>query len=647
MSELQLIESVLARTERRRRWEHAFRGLWQGLLIGAIIWCAAVLAHKLFPTPVWTLTIAAALCGVSIFAGAIAGGWRKHSVSETARWVDGHQHLQERLSTALELARASGSETWRQLLVTDAASHLKEIDPNKLIRFRMSKASRWAIALLALGIGLGLVPEYRTKAFVQKQNEQKTIKEVGRDLVVMTKQTLSNRPPVMETTQKSMDAVNDLGDQFTKKAITRDQALKDLAKMSDRIKDEIKDMAKDPALRRMEQAARSHADNSSDGEQLQKQIAEAEKKLAENTATPEQMEKMENELSKLEAAAKAEVAKNGEMSQATKEKLSQSLAAMSKQAQSLGMNMPSLDQAVQALAESQPSMFLQDIKASQDDLQKMAELAKSLQQLQQQQTEKLGKDLAEQLKNGQPEAAQRTLQKMIDQLKSGTLSQEQMSKMMSEVSKAVDPGSMYGKAGDFLKQAAQQMAQGQKPGAAQSLDSASKELDRLMQQMGDAKSLMAELDELNKAEMGVGECNNPWGTKPGMKTGIGKGGKPGRGVGTWADENGGWGYNGQQTGLWDNSGLTRPDMAGKGQTDRGDGELSDALKPTQLKGQFSQGGPMPSITLKGVSIKGTSKVNYEEQVVAAQSEAQSALSQEKVPRAYRDSVRDYFDDLKK
>jgi flavin-binding protein dodecin len=56
---------------------------------------------------------------------------------------------------------------------------------------------------------------------------------------------------------------------------------------------------------------------------------------------------------------------------------------------------------------------------------------------------------------------------------------------------------------------------------------------------------------------------------------------------------------------------------------------------------------MPSITLKGVSIKGTSKVTYEEAAAAAQSDAQSALSQEKVPRAYQGAVKDYFDDLKK
>jgi hypothetical protein len=78
-----------------------------------------------------------------------------------------------------------------------------------------------------------------------------------------------------------------------------------------------------------------------------------------------------------------------------------------------------------------------------------------------------------------------------------------------------------------------------------------------------------------------------------------------------------------------------------------DPTLSDALVPTKVKGQFSTGDRMPSITLPGVSIKGTSKIQFEEAATAAQSEADSALSQDKVPRAYQGPVKDYFDDLKK
>jgi hypothetical protein len=232
---------------------------------------------------------------------------------------------------------------------------------------------------------------------------------------------------------------------------------------------------------------------------------------------------------------------------------------------------------------------------------------------------------------------------MITQLNSASLKPEQLQKILEEVTQAVDPAGDYGKVAEHLKSATGQMQANNKPGAAQSLAAAAKELEDMMQQMGDAQELSATLDALNQASMciGSGKC---WGMCKGPPR-SGPGGKPGRGVGTWADEDAEW--NGESTAGWDNSGLQRPEMAGRGQTDRGDAELNDALKPTKVKGQFTPGGPMPSITLKGVSIKGQSKVDYEEAAAAAQSDAQSALSQEKVPRAYQGAVKDYFDDLKK
>ena len=124
-----------------------------------------------------------------------------------------------------------------------------------------------------------------------------------------------------------------------------------------------------------------------------------------------------------------------------------------------------------------------------------------------------------------------------------------------------------------------------------------------------------------------------------------KGRGPGGGVGTWGDDSAQW--DGMYNEHWDNTGFDRPDEDPRGHTDRGEGDLNDALRPTKVKGQFKQGGPMPSITLKGVSIKGQSRVAYEEAAAAAQSDAQAALTQEKVPRAYQGAVRDYFNDIKK
>jgi uncharacterized protein with von Willebrand factor type A (vWA) domain len=641
MSELQIIESALEQAARRRRWSRALRGLWFGLLAGALASLLLACLYHLFPLPPWMALAAALIPFPCLLAGLIVGGWSKPPLAEVARWVDGRQHLQERLSTALEVAREPEIGRWRELVMADAAAHVQNLDPRRMMPFHLPKAGRWALVTLALVAGLGFVPEYRSKAYLQQKAEQQNIKEAGRQLVELTRRNLEKHPPALEPTQKSLESVKSLGEQLAKQTLTRSDALKDIASVAETLKDQLRELGKDPALKRLEQAARSGSTGEAQSPAgLQKQIESLQKQLGALTGNPEALDKLKQNLDKLEQAAKGLADPNSPGSDAERQKLSDSLSALSKLAQDLGVQLPQLDEAIQALAANQTELFLKDLQASTADLEKLRDLAKSLQQLQQQ-AEKLGKDLAEQLKNGQPEAAQQTLEKMISQLKSANLSPQQLRKILDEVSKAVDPAGKYGKVAEHLKNAAGQMQGGDKPAAAQSLADAAKELDKLMQQMGDAQDLQATLDALNQASTCIG-TGQGWSAC--RSSGFKPGGKGGSGVGTWAEDENSW--QAQWT-EGDNSGVKRPDTDPRGHTDRGEGELSDALDPTKVKGQFSPGGQMPSITLKGVSIKGQSKVAYEEAAAAAQSDAQSALSQEKVPRAYQGAVRDYFDDLKK
>jgi predicted nucleic acid-binding Zn-ribbon protein len=642
MSEIQVIQSALEGAARRRRWAGALRGLWWGLFAGAILTFLLLGLYHVLPLPLWTVALAALVPFPCMLVGLALGGWRKPSIKSVARWVDGRRRLQERLSTALEVSDEPQAGAWRDLVLTDAARHAKNLDPRQLMPFGLPKATRWALVLLAVCAGFGFVPEYRSKAYLQKKNDERNIKEAGRQLAELTRHSLEKRAPALEPTRQTLSGVTNLADQLTMRTLTRSEALKDLANAAEKLKDEIKELGKDPGLKRLEQAARSATgSDSQNATALQKQIESIQKQLGTPTGNPEAMDKIKKELEKLQEAAKGLADKNSPGSDAERQKMSESLSALSRQVQDMGLQVPQIDDAINALANNQTDLFLKDLQAATSDLEKLREMAKNMQQLQQQ-VEKLGKDLAEQLKNGQPEAAQQTLQKMISQLKSANLSPDELQKLMNEVSKAIDPAGNYGKVADHLKNASKQMQAGNKSDAAQSLANASAELDKLMQQMGDAQQLQSTLDALKEASMaiGSGQC---W--RMGSRPTFGQGGKPGSGVGTWAEEGAQW--DGQTSNGWDNSGVDRPDMDPRGHTDRGEGELSDALKPTKVKGQFSPGGQMPSITLKGVSIKGTSKVNYEEAAAAAQSDAQSALSQEKVPRAYQNAVKDYFDDLKK
>lgn len=645
MSELQFIETVIRRTARRRRWQRAFRGLWQGVFAGSLVWLGALGVYKLLPIPTVTLAWAGVALVLCALIGTLWAVWHRPSPESTARWLDQRLGLKERLSTALELASASAPQEWRQLLVHDAATHAKRLNERSLLPFTLPRISRWALLVLALGVGLGFVPEYRSKAHLQKQADAAVIRETGKNLADLTRRGLEERKPALAATEKSLERVKDLGEQLSQAKLTRSEALRDLASVTDKLKEETRDLAKDPALRRLEHAARSPSSaNSPSATDLQQKMDALQKSLGDKATNPEALDQLKSDLQKLQQAAAAMKAGDSASSEALKQQLEKSLADLARKAAELGLSLPPLDEAIQALEASQVDQFLKDLNLAQTDLERLAQMARALQQLQMQAAQ-LGKNLAEQLEKGQAFAAQATLKQMMTALKQASLSPEQLQQILREVDKAIEPGSEYGKVGEFLKDAVNQMQQGNQPGAGQSLAKASEELQRLMDQMGDAQALMAALENLDKASMCIGSGQG-WGLCQ-AKGGFNPFGKrPGSGVGTWGEEGGEWQASGDWTEPFDASGVERPDLDPRGVSER-DQTLSDALTPTKLKGQFSPGGQMPSITLKGVSIKGASKVRYEEAVTAAQADAQSALSQEKVPRAYQGAVKDYFDDLKK
>ncbi|MEW6303038.1 MAG: hypothetical protein AB1705_06180, partial [Verrucomicrobiota bacterium] len=171
MSDFQTIEEKLQNTAHRFRWHRGWRGAWQGLLWGGVLWLAALITYKLAPIP-WDIL---AWCGIAWMLAIVAGffiGWsRPVTVAEIARWVDQKQQLKERLSTALEVSRNAKAGEWKDLVVADAAGHVKNVDPRQLLPLHLPSLSRWALLVVVLAAGLGFVPEYRTKEFVQKQKE--------------------------------------------------------------------------------------------------------------------------------------------------------------------------------------------------------------------------------------------------------------------------------------------------------------------------------------------------------------------------------------------------------------------------------------------------------------------------------------------
>ncbi|MCF7764886.1 MAG: hypothetical protein K9N62_14545 [Verrucomicrobia bacterium] len=640
MSDLEIIESVVSRTHARRRRQSAWRGAWTGLVIGAVCWLLTLLAYKLLPIPSTTLTVGAILGLAPIAIGLLVGWSRGPSTLETAQWVDQRENLHERLSTAMEISRGETSQAWRDLVLNDAGRCAERIDPKRMLPLRLPRTSRWALLTLALGAGLGFAPEYRSPLYLKQKHETAVIRDTGRQLVELTRRNLQKRPPALEPTRNALDSVMELGEHLAKAKLTRNDALKDLASVTDQIKEQARELGKNPAIKSLERAARTPNKGGAPGfAELQKKVEALQTALGNQKAGSEELEKLKEDLERAREAAAGMPGGDSPEARSAREGLARSLADLSKQAADLGISLPSLEEAIAALATAETERMIRDLEIAETDLEKLHQLAKKLEQLQMA-AERMGKDLPEQLENGQTEVAQSTLKKMASDLLSNSLSPESAKKILEEVSRAIKPADPYGEAAKHLEQAAGQLTKGDPQAAAQSLAQAARELESIMEQMADVEALMASLGALQMAQMSIGNGQN-WGSSQTPKRGKGGGG--GAGVGTWADDSR-WLELSDIRESWDNSGVVRPNEDARGVSDRGEGQLADNLAPTKVKGQITPGESMPSITLKGVSIKGMSKVDYTEVVTAAQAEAQSALNQDQVPRAYREAVREYFND---
>lgn len=92
------------------------------------------------------------------------------------------------------------------------------------------------------------------------------------------------------------------------------------------------------------------------------------------------------------------------------------------------------------------------------------------------------------------------------------------------------------------------------------------------------------------------------------------------------------------------SGMGGPGQ-GEGNTWDVGAETGVAPEASNVSGQMKQGKMLASMLTKGGQIKNESKVQYTEVVVESKQRAKDALTDQKVPRAYEKSVREYFDSL--
>ena len=645
MSEKQVINGKIQAAASRRKIQHGWRCMWRGLLLGVCLWLVALVIFKLAPIPQVSL-LWAGIIGLAFPVGALLLGLAKRfDAIDTARWLDSETGLKERLSTAIELTNSDAENSvWSALVIRDAAKAADKIEAGKLLPLQLPKVCHWTLLVLAACFGLMFVPENRSLAYLDQQRDSVIIEDVGQNLEALTKQQVTTTPPHFEPTEKALESVQELGREFTRGILMRDEALAKLSSLAEQLRDQSSKLALAHSLRKLQQSALAPPGIAQQSKtEMQRQLDKLKKSLGDaKDTTSEQFDELKSEMDAIKNTAGSLPEASSPEGQQARQQLAKSLSDLARMAEQMGLEMPDIHEALQALESSDIDQFLKNLKIAEEDLQKMADLAKAMQNLQLQMAE-IGKTLGEQLEKGQVPAALESLQRMMSQLDSAQLAPEQLDKMIQELQDALGPAENFGECSNCLSSAKGKAGEGDKAGASRSLAEAAQELKKALQQLGDMENMMASLQNLERAQLAVGNSQSFSSTQ---KPGVGPSSRPGGGVGTWGNDN----YQRSPDDLaqrWDNSGISRPDMDARGNADRGEGKVPEDMVSTRVKGKINPRGPMPSITLRGVSIKGNSRVQFLEAASAAQSDARNALNQDKVPRVYRNSVRNYFDDLKK
>lgn len=627
------------------RWNAAIRASLIALLFASTLWGVAFLLSKFFLVWSWTIpfVLFAGLAAV-VVAGVIAAS-RGAGIAEAAHLADVRLGLKERLSTVWELDRVKDASEMAALVRRDAAAHLSRITPRELAPVLLPRVARWTLAALAVVGILTLLPGFHSKEKIRKQVEVEAMKTQGEKLELMVRRVMENPAAyARRETPEELKKVDELAQRLSGGTVTKADALRELTRITDDLKRREQTLSSKDGVKPLDRESWRERESYTPEQQqaLQAALDALQAKLGPTPPTDKALRKLSQALKQTKENMK-DVKMGTPESAAIEQAMSQ--AANHADAAQLTQVADELRKAIDALEGADVSKVfkhLDDAIADLDEAKKQVEAMKQLQQ----QAAKAGKDLAEQLERGQTKLAEKTLQDFQKQVDQAEMKPEERKQMANELMKALGPARDYGELGQKLQQAMDQANAGDQKGLSQTLQEAKKQLqeagDKQQQQMEMAQMI----NELQRTGCMLGMCGGPQGQdlqqqqQPMLGFNPNGKNKPGSGVGTWTEDGQG---APDYTEKWDNTGINRPDMMGKGHTGRGEPVLPQGTQNFGIRGTLGTGGPMPGISLQGISIKGESNVKIEEAFSAASQEAESALSKETVPTAYQGAVKEYFD----
>ena len=172
---------------------------------------------------------------------------------------------------------------------------------------------------------------------------------------------IKNPSTLAESAKESLQALEALGAALSKAQLTRQNALKEVASVRENEEKEMQRWGENPAIKRMQQAARSPSGSLSPSQatQMQQQVQDMEENLGAQEGLKAELETLQKKLQSMAQRLAAAASEQGAMDPSAEQAMRDQLNQLAQQAAEMGRSSQALEATMQSLATAQPGQMLQ------------------------------------------------------------------------------------------------------------------------------------------------------------------------------------------------------------------------------------------------------------------------------------------------
>jgi hypothetical protein len=308
------------------------------------------------------ISTAAAALGAAVFA--VAALIRPHSRMSAARFFDLKFGLNERTSTAIELARRkiNAPDWWIEQQLSDAVDTANRVQPSSQLPIRFTRIELLSLLVaFALLIASLVIPNEQFAALAKQQAVQQAIAKEATQLETIRKDVEANNKLTDDQKKELTQPLNDAIKKLQSGDLTKEQALSELNKTENQLR-----QLANPTIQQQAQA-----------------IQQAGQSLSQNSQTQAAGEALKNN----DLAGAAQALKNTDLSKMTPAEQQQLAKTLEQTAQQLQSSNPQtaqqLQQAAEALRQGNTSAAQQAMNNAANQMANMASQVNQAQAAQQ------------------------------------------------------------------------------------------------------------------------------------------------------------------------------------------------------------------------------------------------------------------------